>query len=133
MVNDPILSSEVWNCENAFEVECPMKWANLTPTDTNGVRGCDSCDQLVHLCHTASEFVERGNAGQCVAIPEVIVPGRPPRGLLGRPYGATLKKIRKQTEARKSWWREVNESDPEFNVRENRIVRTYLRISPNVV
>ena len=125
---NPILTSEIWNCEHAFEIECPMKWADLEPTETNRVRHCHSCDQLVHLCETPQEFVDHGNAGRCVAVPEIMVPGRERRAVLGKVSPESMKKSRNQSKDRHNWWLVASSSKPEFNTDGFQYVRTSLRL-----
>lgn len=126
--NNPILTSEIWNCENAFEIKCPMRWDSLRPTGQPDVRHCNRCQQNVYRCHSAEEFVEHGNAGRCVAIPENMVPGLE-RGtkLLGRVTSDGLQRMMEESGKRQAWWHSVATSNPEFNVTEHQQVRQHLQ------
>ncbi|MEL7314331.1 MAG: hypothetical protein AAFN08_05185 [Cyanobacteria bacterium J06559_3] len=126
--NNPVLNSELWNCENAFEIKCPMRWASLKPTDHKDVRHCDRCRQSVYRCYSAEEFVEHGNAGRCVAIPEHVVPGlERTTELLGRVSSEGLERMMEESRERQLWWHNVTASNPEFNVTEHQQVQQHLQ------
>ena len=131
MNRSSILTSEIWNCENAFEFECPMKWAELTSTEQQGVRHCNKCDQLVHLCTTPEDFVKHGNTGNCVAIHQSVIPGRERRGLLGKMRPDAVKRILQESRDRKTWWQNVLDAEPQFNHQEQDVVRQHLELVPD--
>ncbi|QDT42699.1 hypothetical protein Pan241w_27870 [Gimesia alba] len=108
------LDSQLWNCEHAFSNLCPKQWAELTPTETPGVRFCDVCSENVTYCTTPEEFVQLGNAGKCVAIPNGYTTGSLKQMLLGRISVKKMKSNRDRQERTANWWRTVIEADPEF-------------------
>ncbi|WP_339727711.1 hypothetical protein [uncultured Gimesia sp.] len=108
------LDSELWNCEHAFSNLCPKRWAELTPTDTPRVRFCDVCSENVTYCTTPEEFVQLGNAGQCVAVPDGYNFSSLRRMLLGKPSVKAIQSIRDRQERTANWWHTVIQSAPEF-------------------
>ncbi len=73
-----------------FRVECARTWESLR--GASDVRWCDGCARDVFACATAEEARSRGQRGECVAVPSVLVASRrpptaPPRtktvGMLG--------------------------------------------------
>jgi hypothetical protein len=77
--------TELWNCKYAFEFVCPLKWDSLEKTESPKTRYCSVCQQNVYLCENPVEFVNQGNLGKCVAIPQEITPTE-----IYREYGKTL-------------------------------------------
>lgn len=59
-----------------FDLVCPKRWEELTPTDGTGVRYCGACEKTVHYCHDADDLRRNANRGNCVAV-ELGVPRRP--------------------------------------------------------
>jgi uncharacterized protein (TIGR02996 family) len=62
--------SKVWleNCGIQFEVQCPKKWDQLTPTDAAYHRFCSECHRLVVYCDTIMDARRHAWAGECVAV-----------------------------------------------------------------
>ena len=118
-----VLTSEVWNCEHAFEFQCPMEWSRLTQTGKSKIRHCSNCDQDVYLCETPSEFLENGNLGRCVAVSGLSLEGRE---LLGDPSPESLRELEILWARKREWWREFVELNPPFNAPECEILRKRL-------
>lgn len=57
------------NCNDFFELRCPMNWNDLEGTDNVGVRFCRECKDRVFFCRTANEALNHAKAGHCVALP----------------------------------------------------------------
>lgn len=109
-VEDFLRPGEVWNCKLVAGTPCEMGWNSLTPTDDQRVRICEECKQEVIRCHSPEEFVQRGNAGKCVAIPK----GKSPSKLKSTPrFGAPSVKRTNHTE---TWWQKVVAANPEFSI-----------------
>lgn len=53
------------NCNLSFI--CPKTWAELTRTESNKTRYCDSCSQQVHWVETQEDFDHAAAEGKCVA------------------------------------------------------------------
>lgn len=118
--------TELWNCENAFEFICPLKWDCLDTTESDDIRYCQVCQQNVYLCQTPLEFVNQGNFGRCVAIPQEMTPkeiyrehGKSASKLMGRVA------IRNQTNysREQKWWQSVFDLNPTFNQNEMTEIR----------
>ncbi|QDT63070.1 hypothetical protein [Calycomorphotria hydatis] len=105
---------EIWNCDEAFEFQCPQKWDELSKTEMNGVRFCDQCKERVIMCHSPEEFVRLGNAGHCVAVPESKVHHPLFRAILGRPSSESIRKFKDSQQEPKMWWESVIELKPTF-------------------
>lgn len=88
-----------------------MKWDNLAETGDATVRHCASCDKRVYQCTSVEEFVEYGNAGKCVSIPEHLTPSNITTGLLG--MVATEETLQRHANA-SDWWTEVLQAETEF-------------------
>ena len=106
---------QIWNCENAFVEPCPKQWELLDETPDKRVRFCGECEQTVTLCHTPEQFVELGNAGQCVACPTEHAPGRMRTMVLGRPSEETIDKLEAADRRTADWWAEAEATSPEFS------------------
>jgi uncharacterized protein (TIGR02996 family) len=52
----------------AFELECPKRWDEMTPTEMDGVRRCDVCKKDVVYCTSIEEARTCAEDGGCVAI-----------------------------------------------------------------
>ena len=107
-------NSQVWNCEHVFSNFCPKRWSDLTPTDKPGIRFCEACSEDVTYCTTPEEFVQLGNAGQCVAVPNQHTPDSLERMLMGKPSAKAMKRYRERQERTANWWHDVIQLDPEF-------------------
>lgn len=105
---------DVWNCENAFQNACPKKWESLEPTENDGLRYCDVCDQKVHLCETPEQFVQLGNAGHCVAVPNANHPIHLNLMALGRPSPESIRKLEQKKEKAEQWWSAAIAHNPTF-------------------
>ena len=119
-MTDPILqpagriNTQVWNCQHAFSNLCPKRWSELTPTDQPGVRFCSVCSENVAYCTTPNEFVQLGNAGKCVAVPEQQTPDCLGQMLMGRPSVSAMKSFRDRQQQTANWWHDVIELEPKF-------------------
>ncbi len=51
-----------------FELVCHRDWAHLMPTDKDGVRFCDECEENVHYCDTIVAARRHARQGHCVAV-----------------------------------------------------------------
>ena len=51
-----------------MQLVCPMDWDALDPSADPAIRHCNQCDQDVHLCTTADQFIERAKHNECVAL-----------------------------------------------------------------
>lgn len=107
--------AEVWNCKHAFQQPCPMFWEDLSRTDRKRVRHCEVCKQDVTYCTTPEEFVQLGNAGKCVAIPDGHSPLTPQTVVMGLPSPEYLQKLKAREQRIKQWWRAVLECGPTFS------------------
>lgn len=105
---------ELWNCEHAFRNRCPKEWASLDSTQTNGVRYCRECEQEVTLCSTPEEFVSLGNAGKCVAVPDVNTPSSLQSMMMGRPSPELVRALRERQRKTEEWWSAAIERQPLF-------------------
>lgn len=61
------VNTTVQNCDIAFQNRCPLRWANLEPTDTPRQRWCSECGRTVTFCLSNEELKRLSSAGQCVA------------------------------------------------------------------
>lgn len=59
--------SDIRNCDVEFKLRCPKQWVDLTPTDQNTVRSCQTCGKDVYFCHSSEELKRRTDNNQCVA------------------------------------------------------------------
>lgn len=106
--------SQVWNCENSFQKVCPKSWSSLEQTNTRGVRHCHVCNEDVTYCHTPEEFVELGNQGRCVAVPDGFAPVNLSIAILGRP---SVDRMQQETDRQKrllEWWNTTLVQGPKF-------------------
>ena len=119
--------TELWNCENAFEFVCPLKWESLGQTEAPGIRFCGVCNQNVYLCESPLEFASQGNLGRCVAIPAEVTPTRAlPHHIIGRMTSAGVKQMQLRDEREREWWKSVLANNPTFNTEEiDEIRRAY--------
>lgn len=108
------LGTELWNCEHAFSNLCPKRWSDLTPTDSPGVRYCDACSENVTYCTSPEEFVQLGNAGHCVAVPDGFTPVSLQQMLLGKPSVKAMKSMRDRQQRTANWWHDVIQLEPHF-------------------
>ena len=64
------------NCE--FRFKCPKDWDALKPTDREGERYCNECNQIVYFCRTNKQLMAAIQEDRCVAVrvnaPEEDVP-----------------------------------------------------------
>lgn len=51
-----------------FEFVCDKHWNQLTPTDDQTVRFCDSCRENVHYCDTIVTARQHAAEGHCIAV-----------------------------------------------------------------
>ncbi len=94
------------NCPPPFRFTCEKSWEGLEPTDQEGVRHCDSCNENVHLCETDAAMLDHARQGHCVA-KYMPVPGIPWGMFVGRPkHPSDPQTIAAETE----YWREQNKS-----------------------
>ena len=63
----PALAALIRNCPIEFRFQCPMTWNELTPTNDNLVRRCNSCGRDVHLCTAKTDANRIGRRGDCIA------------------------------------------------------------------
>jgi hypothetical protein len=122
--------TELWNCKYAFEFVCPLKWDSLEKTESPKTRYCSVCQQNVYLCENPVEFVNQGNLGKCVAIPQEITPTE-----IYREYGKTLfsqkeglmGRVARRNEddynQEQKWWQDVLNLNPKFNQKEIEDIR----------
>lgn len=111
--------TELWNCENAFEFLCPLKWESLVSTESPDIRYCGVCSQNVYLCETPREFVSQGNLGRCVGIRKEVTPTEAfPRYFMGRrmaPTPESVKRGQQKSKRERDWWTGVLALNPTFN------------------
>jgi len=77
------------SCNLRFELQCPLKWESLAPTDDAMVRDCSICKQSVRFCSTVEEAAGIAQRGGCVAVD--LGPARHPDDL--RPVRAMMGRI----------------------------------------
>jgi hypothetical protein len=68
-----------------FAFACSKRWETLAPTDAEGVRFCQQCEERVYHCDTVADAETRALAGQCIAIPKHLSDGGVESLALGRP------------------------------------------------
>lgn len=109
-----VWNSELWNCSQAFDYQCPLEWDRLEKTGDPDVRHCETCDQDVYMCSSPAAFVANGSRGRCVAIPATVVPNRANNEMMGRPSAETLRRLATERQVVRAWWKEVSTSSPAF-------------------
>jgi hypothetical protein len=113
--------SEIWNCPDSLEFQCPQTWGVLNTTNDNNVRYCHVCRQNVYMCLTPQEFMHNAKSGKCVAIPyEFARRPNEPELVVGRPSQETAARIKKQKKLVSQfidWWKRVLTSEPLFSQR----------------
>lgn len=57
--------TKIRNCKLAYR--CDRDWSKLTETDDPDERFCESCQRVVHFCHTDSDLAEAIRLNLCVA------------------------------------------------------------------
>ena len=114
-MDDKKLSSELWNCPNKFQFQCPREWKMLSRTGDAAVRYCSACAQSVYLCGTPREFVEHGNNGHCVAVPTDRAPNVATRFLMGRIAPSAFEDLENEQSAAQEFWTEVLAQNPKFD------------------
>jgi len=110
--------SEIWNCPDSLEFQCPQQWGLLNTTNDNDVRYCNICSQNVYICLTPQEFIQNTKSGKCVAIPYELA-HRPddPQYVLGRPSQEEIVKIEEEEKLVYkfiNWWKKVLAYEPSF-------------------
>jgi len=110
--------SEIWNCPDSLEFQCPQTWGVLNTTNDNNVRYCHVCRQNVYMCLTPQEFIQKAKAGKCVAIPSELA-HRPndPGYVFGQPSQDQVAEIEQEEKLVSkfiNWWRKVLNSEPSF-------------------
>ncbi|MCA9544977.1 MAG: hypothetical protein KC613_11325 [Myxococcales bacterium] len=55
-----------------FSYRCPMRWADLTPTEDPRRRLCGACGEVVHRVHDVIEAGVRADQGECIAVPAAL-------------------------------------------------------------
>jgi len=55
-------------CDQFFEVRCPLAWGALEETEDPAVRRCDECKKPVYLVTSEAQLIERAERGECAAI-----------------------------------------------------------------
>lgn len=118
--------SRLWNCQHAFSFQCPREWSSLTKTETPGVRHCKACGEDVTLCTTVDQFVELGNAGKCVAIPDGIGPSTMNMVMLGRPSPTEVEKLEERNRQCREWWAQAIDAKPKFAPNAFRLIKEQL-------
>lgn len=73
-----------------FAYRCPKRWNTLLATETDGVRHCQHCNELVYLCNDVETAANRALAGQCIAIRKELSDGGMESMMLGRPDPAQI-------------------------------------------
>ena len=100
--------SEILNCQDAFEFQCPKTWNSLMKTSGDGIRHCEVCNQNVYLCLTPEDFIRSGKLGRCVAIPKEVLPGNPAgvyeETYVGRPSYEEVQRLEQLHFQCKEWW-----------------------------
>ena len=59
-------SLTIRNC--IFGFKCDKNWADLTHTESDGVRFCQSCQKEVFFCESDDELVKCVRLNRCVAM-----------------------------------------------------------------
>ena len=88
--------------------------SELSPTDESGVHYCPECEQKVYECRTPAEFVEHGNLGHCVSIPEGFAPMNAFLEQRGHPSRKSIEELQKRKFDIQQWWALVVALQPEF-------------------
>jgi hypothetical protein len=60
--------SEVSGCAAEFEVRCPRRWLELTPTSDPAVRYCGECGRQVFWADDEQAALSHARLGRCVAL-----------------------------------------------------------------
>jgi hypothetical protein len=68
-----------------FSFYCPKRWETLAPTESDGVRFCEHCNEQVHYVTTIQEAELRAKAGDCIALRKELSDGGVQEDVLGRP------------------------------------------------
>ena len=58
----------VGNCNYEFSFKCPKKWSNLSTTEDENVKFCDTCDKKVYKCNSKAELDSNISNNRCIAI-----------------------------------------------------------------
>ncbi len=123
-----VLDSEVWNCPNAFDNLCPMRWEELSWTLRPGVRFCKVCQKKVFKVSTPEQFIEHGNAGHCVAIKSNHRPSdMEAEQWLGEPSDEMLAQADEAAKRVQRWWAQVVISEPKFESEAMEVVKGELK------
>lgn len=88
-----LLREAILNCGTAraerprvrFAFSCPKRWNTLLPTEADGERHCQHCNERVYYCGDITTAANRALAGQCIAIPKELSDGGVECEMLGRP------------------------------------------------
>ncbi|CAK9089224.1 unnamed protein product [Durusdinium trenchii] len=65
--HEPSKALDIENCAGDWELECPLLWENLTPTDQPNRRFCKTCGENVYFCDTIEEVNAHAMERRCVA------------------------------------------------------------------
>eukprot|EP00913_Durusdinium_trenchii_P033980 g31807.t1 len=65
--DNPQQALDIENCAGDWELECPLLWENLTPTDQPNRRFCKTCGENVYFCDTIEEVNAHAMERRCVA------------------------------------------------------------------
>ncbi len=122
--------SQLWNCDHAFSFQCPREWSSLTKTGISGIRQCQACGEDVTLCKTVDQFVELGNAGKCVAIPDGVGPSTMNMMMLGRPSPAEVERLNQRKRRCSEWWAQAIDAAPTFAPNAFRLIKEQLNEHP---
>jgi hypothetical protein len=68
----------------------------------------------VTYCTTPDEFVQLGNSGRCVAVPDQHTPDSLEQMLIGRPSQSALNSHANRQQRTANWWHDVIELEPKF-------------------
>jgi len=60
------MTNKIKNCEFVFK--CPMQWEELTETDIENKKFCESCNKPVIFCETPEELEAAAKNRDCVAV-----------------------------------------------------------------
>jgi uncharacterized protein (TIGR02996 family) len=71
-----VSKARIETCDLEFELECPRRWDQLTPTDARSVRYCDTCKQQVHYCASKTEVRKHARFGHCIAVDAAVLVAR---------------------------------------------------------
>ena len=108
------LSTDIWNCEDVFTFQCPMKLEELTGEGKE--RFCKSCSKNVYICETPEEFIKHSSKGECVAVPNIARQSKISTAVLGRP---SIEASEKAIE----WWEKVIDSGSTLDERLLKVVK----------